>query len=155
QVELAALHGVRRLGALDVGDRRIGAAEDRALIRRGKETAVEVVEAARRDEAAVEDDEARQILVLTAETVAEPCPHARPTLYAAAGVQEVIGARVLRELRCHGANEGEIVDALGDVRKQFTDPSPALAALRELPRRRHDLSDIVELRRLHLEDGMR
>ena len=66
--------------------------EDRALIGGRQEAAVEVVEAAGRDQAAVEDDEAGQVLVLAAQAVTDPRPHARPALEAGAGVQEVVGA---------------------------------------------------------------
>ena len=50
----------------------VAAAEDRALIRRRQKTAVEIVEPAGRNQAAVEHDEARQIPALAAQAVASP-----------------------------------------------------------------------------------
>src|SRR5262249_34844448 len=154
QVELAALVLIGRLAAYDIGHRRIARLEDGALVGGGQEAAVEVVQAARRNESAVEDEEAGQVLALAAPAVAEPRAHARPTLNAAAGVQEVVGAGVLGELRHHRADDGQIIGAAGDVREQLADPQAALAVPAELPRRGHHLADIVELRRLDLEDAV-
>src|SRR5262249_11724640 len=58
QIELAALVLVGRLPTVDVGNRWIAWSEDRALVGGREETAVEVVEPARRDQAAVDDQEA-------------------------------------------------------------------------------------------------
>src|SRR5262249_60291812 len=66
QVEFAALLPVAALQAADVGDGRVAGPEDGALVGGGQEAAVEVVEAARRNEAAVEDDEPGQVAVVAA-----------------------------------------------------------------------------------------
>ena len=57
----AAASSASRLERADVGDRVRAGLEERALIRGRQEAAVEVVEPAGRDQAAVEDDEARQV----------------------------------------------------------------------------------------------
>ena len=102
----------------DVGDRRVVGGEDRALIRRRQKAAVEIVEPAGRNQAAVDHDEARQIAALAPQAVAEPGPHARPPLHAGARVQEVVGRRVLGKLAGHRANDRQLIDVPGDVRKQ-------------------------------------
>ena len=100
QVELAAaatsaLAPLRLMSATGLSPRL----KDRALIRRRQEAAVEAIEPAGRNHAAVEDDEAGQVLALAAQAVGDPRAHAGPALQAAAGVHEVIGVGVLREVR--------------------------------------------------------
>ena len=73
--------------------------EERALVRRRQEAAAEAVEAAGRDHAAAEHDEAGQVPALAAQAVGDPRAHARPALLAVAGVQEVVGVGVLGEVR--------------------------------------------------------
>ena len=53
----------------------------------------------------------------SAETVAAPSTPTRAALDAGAGVEEVVGARVLREFRAHRVDEREVVNALGDMRE--------------------------------------
>ena len=64
-----------------------------------------------RDQAAVEDDEAGQVLALAAQPVGHPGAMAGPALEAAAGVQEVVGAGVLGEVRDHRPDDRQVVDA--------------------------------------------
>ena len=77
----------------------LAALEERALIRGRQEAAAEAVEAAGRDHAAAEHDEAGQVAALAAQAVGDPRAHARPALLAVAGVQEVVGVGVLGEVR--------------------------------------------------------
>src|SRR5262245_19705861 len=65
-------------------------------------------------------------------------------------MQKVICSCVLRENRCHGSNNRQIIDTCGDMREQIADRYAALTVLPELPRTLHDRSDIVELRRRNL-----
>lgn len=88
--ELVALEGFGRFDPADVCDRVRARVEDRALIARGEEAAVEVVEAAGRDQAAVQDDEAGEVIALATQAVTEPGPHAGTTLQARAGVEEIV-----------------------------------------------------------------
>ncbi len=73
-------------------------AERRALIRGRQKTAAEAIHAARRDHAAVEHDEAGQVLALAAQAVGDPGAHAGAALLAVAGVHEIVGVGVLGEL---------------------------------------------------------
>src|SRR5262249_52152519 len=145
QVELVALVLLAGFTAIDVGHGRVTGFEDRALVRGRQEAAVEVVQAAGRDQPAVEHDEAGKVAVRAGEAVTEPGPHARPALHAGPGVQEVVGAGVLGELGNHGPDYTQVVGAVGEVWKESADPQAALAMLRKLPRRGHDLADVVEL----------
>ena len=150
QGQLALLQSRRRFGRLGVGDAGHGGLEDRALVGGGEEAAVEVVQPAGRDQAAVEDDEAGQVLALAAQAVGGPGAHAGPALQAGAGVEEVVGVGVLGKFAGHRADERQLVHDLGHVREQIADPRPALAVPAELPRRLHHLADVGELRRLQL-----
>ena len=117
RVSVAALGFVGWFEPLEIGDRRIAGAEDRTLIGGRKKAGVEIVETARRNQPAVEDDETRQVPVLAAEAVAKPGAHARPALQTRTGVQEIIRRGMFRKLRDHRLHNGQIVGALGDVRE--------------------------------------
>ena len=77
----------------------------------GRNPLAEAIDAAGGNQAAVEHHEAGQILALAAQPVGNPGPVAGPALQAAAGVQEVVGARVLGEVRHHRADDRQVVDA--------------------------------------------
>src|SRR5215831_16134207 len=70
-------------------------------------------------------------------------------------MEEIVGTRMFGKLRGHRANDAQVVDALGDARKQIADPQTALTAFAEFPRTSHHPADVVELRRLDLENAMR
>ena len=76
---------------------------------------------------------------------------ARPALQTAAGVHEVVGAGVLREVRDHRPHDRELVDTRSDVRKQVTDGDAALAVAAELPGALEHIADVVELRWVGLD----
>lgn len=64
-------------------------------------------------------------------------------------MEEVIGVRVLGELRGHRADDTELVGALADVGKQVAHGQAALAVAVELPRTAEGGAVVVELDRLH------
>ncbi len=76
---------------------------------------------------------------------------ARPALEAAAGVHEVVCARVLREIRDHRSHDGEVVHARADAREQVADGDAAFAVAAELPRTLEHVADVVELSRVGLD----
>src|SRR5262249_42873638 len=101
----------------------------------------------------IEHDEARQVLALAAETVGHPRANTGPALLARAAVQEIVAVGVLREARCYRTDDRQLIDVLGNVRKEIADGNATLAVLLERPRRFDDLADVVELRRrdFHLD----
>ena len=140
-----------RLSRRDVGHRRGRRLEDRSLIRRGQEAAVEAIDAPRRDQTAVQDHETGQILALASQSITDPGTMTRPPLQAAAGMHEVVGGRVLGEVRDHRPDDRQVVDALADMRKQVADRDAALAVVPEFPGAAEHVADIVELRRMGLD----
>ena len=94
---------------------------------------------------------AGQILALAAQAVGDPRPVARPALQAAAGVQEIVRACVLREIRDHRPHDGELVDARSDPRKQVADRDAALAVPAKLPGAAEHVAHVVELSRMGLD----
>ena len=73
------------VGGLDVVDRRAVGAKQRRLMTGGQKAAGEVLQAAARDDAEAQHDEAGQIVVLAAQAVVDPRAKARP-----AGVVEPV-----------------------------------------------------------------
>ena len=104
-----------------------------------------------RDQAAVEHDEPGQVLALAAQAVGHPGAVAGPALEPAAGMQEVIGGGVLREIRDHRADDGQVVHAPGDVGKEVADRDAALAVLAKLPGALEHVAHVVELGRVGLD----
>ena len=85
-------------------------------------------------------DVAGQVLVLGAESVGDPRPHARPDERVAAGVQFEQRSAVPRVRAPHRIDHAQVIDVLSDMRKQIADPRPALAVLPKLPRRLQQVS---------------
>ena len=133
QLELAHLIARVWLARADVGDRSRSRLEDRPLKRCRQEPGIEAIDAAGRNQAAIQDHKSGQILAHASQPVGDPGAVAGPALQAAAGVHEVIRARVLREVGDHRAHDGEIVDALSDPREQVADRDAALAVVAKLP----------------------
>ena len=148
--ELAALDARLRLERLDVGDRVGAGPEDRTLVGGRQEPVVEAVRPADRHLAAVQDDETRQVVALTAKPVGDPRAHARLALLARAGVEEIVRGRVLGKRRGHRPDHRDVVHPVADVREQVADRRAARAAGPELPRRGEGLAVVVELGRLRL-----
>ncbi len=81
-------------------------------------------------------NEGRQVLIVAAEAVAEPGPEAGADLSSVAAVHEQKRKLVTGGIGVGGANNGDVVNALGNVREEVADLNPALAILAELERRR-------------------
>ena len=60
-------------------------------------------------------------------------------------MHEVVGARMLREVRDHRPHDRQVVHACADVRKQVTDGNAALAVVAELPGTLEHIAHVVEL----------
>src|SRR5262249_39956552 len=121
-------------GAGEVSDGLGAAAEEGALEGGGEGTGAGAIEAGGGERAGIEDDETGQLLVLGAEAVGDPGAHAGAALLAVAGVEKVVGVGVLGEVGGDGTDDGEVVDALGDVREEIADGDAALAVVAEAPR---------------------
>src|SRR5439155_10052148 len=134
---------------MDVGHRVCAGFEDGGLVGGGEEAGVEVIEAARRNQAAVEDYEAGEVFGFGAQAVGDPCAHAGPALRARAGVEEVVGGGVLGKVGSHGADEGEVIGARGDVGEEIGDGQAGFAVVFELPGGAQGGAVVVELGGLH------
>ena len=84
------------------------------------------------------DDERGKILVLRAETVAQPRPHARTARLLESCLDEGDRRVMIDRLGVDRLDDGNVVRDARDVRQQFTDPRAGLAVLRELEHRLHD-----------------
>ncbi len=126
------------LRRLEIDDRAAGVADLHALVR-GRHVAVAPVRRAVDRPAAMirEDDEAGQVLVLAPQPVGNPAADARMAGEDAAGVHLEQRWAVRGAERMHRADERDVVDVLGDVRKELRDLHAALAVPLEPPRRRH------------------
>src|SRR5262249_50295228 len=119
-------------------------AKQRSLVRRWEKAAAEQVEPARWDQAALEHDEAGQIVAFAAQAVSNPTAHTRPALKSRAGVHEVVGRGVLGVIRDHRADDRHVVDAGSHVRKQVTDVRAGLAVFAKAEWRTQDFVADVE-----------
>ncbi len=134
QVELALCGLGIGFARGDVGDGEAAAAEERGLVAGGEEAATEDVDAAGRDHAGVHDDEAGEIFAGAAETVGHPGAHAWAALQTGARVHEIVAGGVFGVLGDHGADDGHVVDAGCDVRKQAADRGSGLSVALEFER---------------------
>jgi hypothetical protein len=82
----------------------------------------------------------RQVLVLTAESVADPRTRARKTFEDRSRVHEHAARSVRVRLRLHRVDEGDVVDVLRHVRQQRADHRAALAGRCERPRTLHEVA---------------
>ena len=141
--EVAAVEGLRdaefHFLHLGIGDAAadirhgIGAGDDvAALMAAGQKVARPELRAAIR-QGGRDDHEAGQVRVFRPEAVADPRAHARAREGHRAGVDAERGLRVVGVVGEHGADEAEIVGALGDLGKQLADPQAGLPALLEFP----------------------
>ena len=134
---------MQRLGVLRI--------DERALVDGRQEAVAEDVDAAERDAAAAEDDEAREVLVLGPEAVGDPGPHARKAGERHAAVEVEVRLRMLHERRGHRADDGQLVGDAAGVREERADRDAAAAVAGELPRAGPDVAVLVEHRPLGLE----
>ena len=98
--------------------------------------------------AAAEDHEARQVLVLGAEAVGHPRPHAGEAVERHARVEVEVGLGVLHERGGHRADDGQLVGHAADVGEERAHGDAALAVTGELPGARPDVAVLVEHRPL-------
>ena len=82
--------------------------------------------------------EYRQVLVQAAQAVAHPGAHAGEARQHEAGVLHKRGRAVHVRLRHHRMDEGDVIDALGQMGQQAADVLGALAVLLPLPGALHD-----------------
>ena len=82
-------------------------------------------------------DEARQILVLGAQTISQPRSHAGTSRLQMPDVHHHHRAGMFRRVRMHRMDEAEIIDQFCHVRKNLTDPPAALTILPKRIRRWH------------------
>ena len=139
-VEHLALFGLGPgFGTLEVEDWGTGRAEDRTLIGRRHVAARPVLGAADRPAGRVEHHhEAGEVLVDAAEPVVDPRTQTGAAGQDLAGVHLEHGRAVDRRVGRHRVQEGDVVDAGGQVREQVADVLAGLAVLLELPLRPDD-----------------
>ena len=116
-------------------DRRAVVAELRALVGRGQKSGAPVLRAA--DDFAVvgQDHERGQVLVRGAQPVGDPRAQRRPAGEDRTRVHLADRADVVQPVRPAGADDGDVVDMLRDVRIPVGDPDAALPVLLPLPLR--------------------
>ena len=76
-------------------------------------------------------DETRQVLVLRAESVDCPGPHAGPPRTGVSRVQQELRRRMVEFIRVHRLEESNLVGRLCEVREHVRDPCAAFPALRK------------------------
>ena len=139
---------------LHIGERGADGIQQISTVRRRQKAIGKIIEAAGGNLSAVEYDIARKVFVFASQTVGGPCAHAGPPLQAQSAVQIVTGTGVLGEVGGHRSNDRQLVGQFGHMRKQITDPGPALSALFKLPGRLHYFADISELGSFDFTDSL-
>lgn len=139
QIELHSLLGGRKAGITDVTHGGLsrgygGVPERRALIGRWEERGAPIIHPTV-GEGWANRDKSWQILILGAQPIGDPRTHARPYEIVTARVQLQQRSSVRGISAMHGTYDAQVVNALGDVRKQFADGQPALAVVLKLPGR--------------------
>src|SRR5262249_48369787 len=114
-------------------DYRITAvAERRALIGRGHITVAPVRSAGDRAATIIgKDDEARKVLVLTAQAVGDPTADAGMTCEDTARTHLKDRRAVRRALSVHRTDQGQVISVFGHVWKQLGNIHPTLSAFAE------------------------
>ena len=67
-------------------------------------------------------------------------------------MQQVVGIGVLGKLARHGADDRQLIGDRTEVGEEITDRNAALAILAKRPQAGQERANIVELRRLNLEE---
>ena len=80
-------------------------------------------------------DKSRQVVAIAAQSVRQPCAHAGPAEHLAAGVHEKLTGRVIELRRVNGADDGDVVGDVGQMRKQLGQLRAGLAIALEVERR--------------------
>ncbi len=135
QVELPLLRGAGECGGrIEIEDARLGGADEGALVEGGQPAVGEVLLLEGGQAAGVgEHHVGGQVVRLAAEAVGEPGAEGGPAGGDAPGVHGVEALGVVADAGGHGADEGDVVHDLGEVREQLADLHAALAMLLELP----------------------
>ena len=129
-----------------------GRAEGYALVDRRQEGCAEVVDTAM-EACRADRDEARQVLVLGAQSVAHPAAHARAQQGVAAGEELHAGTAVGDVLVAEAVDHAQLVGDLRQVLPQFAHRDPALAGRAELPGRGEEVAARGELHPRTFEGG--
>jgi len=132
-------------GVAEIKNRITFGAQRDALIGGGKETAGPIRRpAAWSARATLENDERGEIARFAADSVSDPCAHARPSELAGPGVHEELGGRVIKNVRRTAHHKRDVIDNLAMVRHEFGNPHAALAALLETPARAKEFGFVFE-----------
>ncbi len=131
KIELGALLGLAPRGVTNVFDElvdiRVFRVDVGALQHTGEECGLPVGGSSGGIAAWAKRDEARQVLVLAAQAVRDPRPHAGAGETRFPAVHEQEGRLMVGYVGVHGADDHQVVRALGDIGKDVTDFDPALA----------------------------
>ena len=148
EVELAALFLRGDVAVADVLDHLLdvgrGGVDRGALERAGEKRGAVVGNAAERETAVAEGDEAGEILVFGAEPVDEPRAEAGLHDAERAGVHEDGGDVVRGDVGPHGADDGEVVGVGGGLRKGVADLQTGAAVFLEFKGRAHGDAPVGE-----------
>ncbi len=148
-IDEAEASTLSRIGfaGFDVGE-RCGAVglDNRGLVLAGKIAIIKETYAAMRHAgvAALQDHEARKILVLAAEAVVEPGASAGVAHERKARVEEVISLSVFADLARHRTDDGEVVGAVGDLWEEVRHLDARLAVTLGFPGAAHNISVVVK-----------
>ncbi len=147
QIELRYLLRVGHVGAaIKIVDRRALRVERGALKHAGQKSSTPVLRVSLGQSAAqrvVHHDEAGQVAVLAAQSVADPCAHAREAHAAEARVDFEQRRRVVVGFGKARVNERHAVDVFAHLRKNFRNPRTRLPALLELEGRPHQRAHLL------------
>ena len=147
EIALKGLHGLGLIeGGLKVEHRGTGGAEAGALMLWRQETGLPVLRAVDGQLAGVlQHDVSGQVSVFRAEPVAHPRAEGWQTRLHAAAVRDE-QRRLVREVGgVHRADEGDVVDALGEVGHHVGNRHAALAVLREGVRAAHHRAGVLRV----------
>src|SRR4051812_7378865 len=100
---------------------------------RGKKSGRPINRAASRQTARIgEHNERRKILVFQAQSVTQPCAHARKSIHGKSSVHLKRGRRVIITLGEHRPNKTDVVRTFGEPREQTANPRAAFAVTAKL-----------------------
>src|SRR6266446_6331243 len=105
----------------------------RILVGCGEKAVREILQAAGGHCAGVQQHISGQIFIFTAERIVDPRAETRVSANISSRMHQKIRAGMQRKARDHGPDKGDVVDAGGDVRKQFAHRHPGLSMLRKFP----------------------
>jgi len=94
-----------------------------------------------------EDNVSRQIFGFASQTIRDPCAHAGPAKLLGSGVHENLPWRVIKRVRVHGFDNGDIIHDFRQVRKQFGKLGAGLAMPVELEFRSQQGGTRIDKRR--------